>query len=213
MENPMTDLKPLTEQQLTNIETRANAATPGPWELYEGYGPHFYAYLRGSHLQGIGTLNFGDGEAADADRAFVLHAREGVPALLAEIRRLRDRVAELETYATGCDAEGCVLPHSSWCERAQKTAAENDGCTCGQPWTGHPQSHAMHCWTVNPPRAEVDEMRRALADARTKTLATEADDIVAHCPDHGSKDGVWLDCHCAVADDMRRRAVQATPTP
>jgi hypothetical protein len=85
----MTDQKPLTEQQLDDIETRADAATPGPWELYDGYGPHFYAYLRGSHLQGIGTLNFGDGEAADADRAFVLQAREDVPALLAEVRRLR----------------------------------------------------------------------------------------------------------------------------
>lgn len=45
------------------------------------------------------------------------------------------------------------------------------------------------------------------ADAvRTKTLATEADRIVAHCPDHGSKDGMWMDCHCAVASDLRRRA-------
>jgi hypothetical protein len=33
----MTDRQPLTEQQLTDIETRANAATPGPWGIYE-YG-------------------------------------------------------------------------------------------------------------------------------------------------------------------------------
>ncbi|MDX3575938.1 hypothetical protein [Streptomyces sp. FL07-04A] len=83
--------------------------------------------------------------------------------LRAEIRRLTDRVAELETYAYGCDAEGCVIPHSSWCQDAKKTAAANNGCTCGQPWTGHPQPHAMHCWTVNPPRNEVQEMRREIA--------------------------------------------------
>lgn len=97
--------RPLTEQQLTDIETRANAATPGPWELYEGYGPHFYAYLRGSHLQGIGTLNFGDGEAADADREFVTHAREDVPALLAEIRRLKGQRKYLLAQLAKRDAE------------------------------------------------------------------------------------------------------------
>jgi hypothetical protein len=87
---------PLTDQQLDEIEARADAATSGPWELHEGCGPHFYAYLRGSHLQGIGTLNFGDGEAADADREFVTRAHGDVDQLLAEVRRLRTRVAELE---------------------------------------------------------------------------------------------------------------------
>ncbi|WP_439947225.1 hypothetical protein [Streptomyces sp. BBFR109] len=86
------------------------------------------------------------------------------------------RIAELETYAHGCDAEGCVLPHSSWCERAKKTAAENNGCTCGQPWAGHPQPHAMHCWSVNPPRSEVDAMRARIAGLeaeRKKYVGTE----------------------------------------
>lgn len=87
-----------------------------------------------------------------------------VPALLADLRRARDRVAELEAYAHGCDAEGCVLPHSSWCEAAQKTAAANNGCTCGKPWTGHPQPHAGYCWLVSPPRAEVEEMRKRIAE-------------------------------------------------
>ncbi|MFF1604186.1 hypothetical protein ACFVYV_43375 [Streptomyces mirabilis] len=49
-------------------------------------------------MQGIGTLNFGDGEAADADRAFVLHARTDVPALVAEIRRLRARTLTESEY-------------------------------------------------------------------------------------------------------------------
>lgn len=84
--------------------------------------------------------------------------------LVGEVRRTRDRVAELEAFAYGCDAEGCVLPHSSWCDVAKKTAAANKGCSCGQPWTGHPQPHAMHCWTVNPPRSEVEEMRKRIAE-------------------------------------------------
>lgn len=98
-----------------------------------------------------------DGKARWRNRARAAEAR------VAELRQARDRIAELEAYAYGCDAEGCVIPHSSWCEAAKKTAAANNGCTCGRPWTGHPQPHAMHCWTVNPPRAEVEEMRRKIA--------------------------------------------------
>lgn len=94
---------------------------------------------------------------------------EILPRLVAEVRRLQDRVAELETYAYGCDGEGCVIPHSSWCEAAKKTAAANDGCTCPKPWTGHPQPHAGYCWLVSPPRNEIEEMRRALAQ-RTAVL-------------------------------------------
>lgn len=100
----------LTAQQLDDIQTRANAATPGPWEEHKPYGPDFYAYLRGPYLRGVGTLNFGDGEGAEADREFVKHAREDVDALLAEIHRLRAHVAELEgpaVYARAALAALC----------------------------------------------------------------------------------------------------------
>lgn len=54
--------------------------------------------------------------------------------------------------------------------------------------------------------AKLIALRAERAATQTKVLATEADEIVAHCPDHGSRDGVWITCHCDVADDMRRRA-------
>lgn len=47
------------------------------------------------------------------------------------------------------------------------------------------------------------------ATDRTAVLHTEASRIVAHCPDHGSTHGVWMGCHCAVAEDMRKRADEA----
>lgn len=84
-----------TRQQLDEIAARASKATPGPWEEHDDYGPHFYAYLRGPYLRGVGTLNFGDGEDAAADREFVKHAREDVDALLAEVRRLRAAMEEI----------------------------------------------------------------------------------------------------------------------
>lgn len=91
-------------------------------------------------------------------------AADAATTLAAEVRQLRDRVAELEAYAYGCDGEGCVTPHSSWCETAKKTAAANNGCTCPKPWTGHPQPHAAYCWLVSPPRPEVEEMRKRIAE-------------------------------------------------
>jgi hypothetical protein len=61
----------------------------------------------------------------------------------------------------------------------------------------------------------VDQAQRA-ADAaapsapvaRAAVLTDEAALIELHCPDHGpqDQDGVWMDCHCPVAEDMRKRA-------
>jgi hypothetical protein len=53
--------------------------------------------------------------------------------------------------------------------------------------------------------------RKLAAAARAAVLDDEAALIVRHCPDHGpqDQDGVWMDCHCAVADDMRKRATKA----
>jgi hypothetical protein len=141
---------PLTTQQLDEIETRAASL-------------HEYATLTDEPLQ------------ADADQL----TGEDVPALIAAVRRLTDRVAELEAYAHGCDGEGCVLPHSSWCEVAKKSAAENDGCTCPRPWEGHPQPHAGYCWLVSPPRNEIEEMRRALAARPAEEQPTAPDTLPA----------------------------------
>lgn len=81
--------------RIAEIQKRADAATPGPWEEFADYGPQFYAYLGGSYLRGIGTINFGDGKEAAADLAFTLNARQDVDFLLAEVARLRGEVDSL----------------------------------------------------------------------------------------------------------------------
>lgn len=108
----MNDHKPLTTQQLTDIEARTNAATPGPWctdawEIYQGteYQPGLSMWI-GETCRGTSTP-----EQDQADAAFVAAARTDVPALLADLRRARDRVADLEQdsillsalYAAGVD--------------------------------------------------------------------------------------------------------------
>ena len=97
----MNERLPLT--RIAEIEQRAEAATPGPWEEHAAYGENFYAYLGGPYLRGVGTLNFGDGDDAEADKALTVNAREDIRALLselyavrAELRVARGRVAALE---------------------------------------------------------------------------------------------------------------------
>ena len=106
---------PLTDQQLADIQARADAATKGPWGYYDGDN---YAALaadyqqtgRGSYScrQGIARLeedDFWDDQANEArdegdayeqmiaNAEFITHAREDVPALLAELGRVRAELA------------------------------------------------------------------------------------------------------------------------
>ena len=98
-----------------------------------------------------------------------------------QLAQARDHIAELEAYALGCDAEGCTVPHSSWCDVAKKTAAENGGCTCPQPWKDSPQPHAGYCWLVSPPRDEVEQARKRIAEliAERNGLADRVDTLTA----------------------------------
>ncbi|MFZ3473152.1 hypothetical protein ACODT3_10540 [Streptomyces sp. 4.24] len=85
------------DPRLAEIAVRAAAATKGPWELCEEYGPNFYAYQQGEYLAGVGDFNFGDGDQAEADREFTIHAAADVRFLLAEVRRLTGEVTQLAT--------------------------------------------------------------------------------------------------------------------
>jgi hypothetical protein len=106
----------LTTQQLDEIAARADAATRGPWGFYDGdnyadVAADLEQTSRGSYSyrQKIAQLedeNYWDDPAHEdhdeerapeqmaANAAFIAHAREDVPALLAEIRRLQTELAK-----------------------------------------------------------------------------------------------------------------------
>lgn len=80
----------LDEKRLSEMRSRADAASPGPWK----------AYVEGrDHESGSSFIMVGSGPtraddieltgAAPADYDFVAHAREDVPLLVDEVRRLR----------------------------------------------------------------------------------------------------------------------------
>ena len=80
----------ITDKRLTEIQARVEAATEGPWDDQPNWTDTARVVLNG------------DGEAlwdavglmADADADFIAHAREDIPALLAEIDRLRGQLAD-----------------------------------------------------------------------------------------------------------------------
>lgn len=92
----------LSEEGLAAIERRAREATPGPWERLGGGG-------RASAL--VSTVDesgpdlaevFGPHEPPNANADFIAAARTDVPALVAEVRRLRKRDRNWQR-ATRCD--------------------------------------------------------------------------------------------------------------
>lgn len=85
---------PLTVEQLAAIEARATAATPGPWctdswEIYQGT-----EYIAGAEWIGETCRGTTSLEQDRADAAFVAAARTDVPALLAEVARLKSLAGE-----------------------------------------------------------------------------------------------------------------------
>lgn len=115
----------LTDEQLRDIEARANAATPGPWtyDRTEEEGDRcVYSEPDGKWIANVGNwlrqnlIRFLDGEslpgwkpstadieralkntydADDADCIFIAHAREDIPRLLDHIRELEAKRVDL----------------------------------------------------------------------------------------------------------------------
>lgn len=81
----------MTEEELTAIEARATAATREPWVVGDAYLPTVSLSVGQVSVYGMGM------EVAecqiDADAAFIAAARVDVPALVAEVRRLRAALA------------------------------------------------------------------------------------------------------------------------
>lgn len=106
----------MTPEELEAIKARAEAATPGPWfydpdndvrteagSIYETHGA-FGRYKTDCLTSGNGSyFNHSDGE-------FIAHARQDVPALVAEVEKLRGEVDRL-SHALGLFA---VQPMGTW---------------------------------------------------------------------------------------------------
>ena len=85
----------VTEEMLRAIEERCKAASPGPWKAFVEGRDHF----GGDDMIRIGGLDDSEPDmyvsrdrkpASEADLDFIASARQDLPMLVAEVRRLRD---------------------------------------------------------------------------------------------------------------------------
>ena len=88
----------MTNEELTRLDALAAAATPGPWHTDADTCPEYDdpAVMAGKQwvcATSYDTLSTSIGERdIKADAAFIAAARDAVPALVAEVRRLRGLV-------------------------------------------------------------------------------------------------------------------------
>lgn len=78
----------MNAEQLNAIKERAAKAMPGPWYRGEGYEQMYPGYYVASEANGLIVLAEEEGILRDEDVQFIAHAREDVPALVAEVERL-----------------------------------------------------------------------------------------------------------------------------
>lgn len=95
----------VTEEELKEIERRTNAATPGPWEICgSGYGDYPAdgiqstgkkdSYGNPEEIIGYSIPYEQTGVNSNEDALFIAHAREDIPLLVAEVRRLQTLLDE-----------------------------------------------------------------------------------------------------------------------
>ena len=165
------------ELDLDAIEARVNAATPGPWwvEQVGDFGVES-AVIECVRWRGyLNTLHLGE-DTPTAE--FIAHAREDVPALVAEVRRLTAEAATQREWFEAADAAADRRLDQSiaWMERAEAAEAE-----------------------VVTLRAKVAEGRR-IVGMLAETVVSECEDDPEMCHGHDRTD----DGRCPLLVDLNR---------
>ena len=115
----------MTEQELQQMEERANAATSGPWWTDKRaiwvIGQMYYnAYVTTDEADIAGL---GAEDICHADAKFIAHARADVPALIAEVRSLRMMLDLIDRRCPRADST-CDEPGITISEAARRELAD-----------------------------------------------------------------------------------------
>lgn len=91
----------LTKEQLDAIKARVEKATAGPWNAYTMAGEYNVEVLGGKDIFISASNGFGHWiEVSKEDAEFTAHARQDVPALIAEVERLQMLYSDEEELMT-----------------------------------------------------------------------------------------------------------------
>jgi hypothetical protein len=94
-EQTQSSTAPLTPADLDAIEQRAEKATKGPWKAHRPQSSWHIKDSKGRYiLEGSTRRGGGAIRSWPADAEFIAHSREDVVGLIAEVRRLREELAE-----------------------------------------------------------------------------------------------------------------------
>lgn len=100
----------MTSEQLKSIKEREEKATPGPWTLEEGI---IEKRITAPYPQGmiphetLPYVVFVPGCAMySEDMDFIVHAREDIPGLIADVERLRMKLADCREMALASQSLG-----------------------------------------------------------------------------------------------------------
>lgn len=104
--------EPMTDAELGELQSLADAATPGPWEwIHKSNCEPEYGSLREPNGERIIDLRCNECDDSFVDlaenRAFIAASRTAVPRLIAEVRRLRDTLERLRPWVE--DGDFCPL--------------------------------------------------------------------------------------------------------
>lgn len=117
----------MTAPELSAIEARCNAATAGPWGVDGPQGTRVHA---DGCFDSVCTMQLSNCPNWRNDRDFIADARTSVPALCAEVRRLRAIVdtPELHDFATAVVREAA--------HARERWGAGHDAHKTPQEWVG-----------------------------------------------------------------------------
>jgi hypothetical protein len=101
----------MTGIDLGAIQTRADAATEGPWKYRDIIGENHNVCVNAHNIAacGAGDLNpeYGDRDQQAARNAeFIAHARADVPALIAAVRERDATIAQVRAHVDGAESWG-----------------------------------------------------------------------------------------------------------
>lgn len=123
--------EPMTQERLDAIQARVEVATDGPWAV-DSDDPSYIIYSERGGWDGLVIAQVADQDGAlfsvEHNGALIAHAREDVPALLAEVERLRalttvdDDMVERAALVLGNRRHRGI--HRGW---DGATSAERDG--------------------------------------------------------------------------------------
>lgn len=156
----------IDETELARLEALAQAATPGPWaptavcdddDHWYACSPE-HAFAEDDPACDSGKRHPG----ALADAAFIAAARDAVPALVAEVRRLREQLQEerdiLKDFQSGrivnCPQHGIAIQMAPDPVEAERDALRNQLA----------EFHSLLDWSLGAIQAAIDECHDDVED-------------------------------------------------